>query len=220
MIRAAGWILWKDITLEFRGRELLVPAGVFGLLIAMLYGFAFDPAKNGLHGTFPGLLWLGIFFASFLAVGRAFSVEAEASQQLLLAPIDRGSLFLAKLALNILLTLVLAAVMTPAFAILLQTGLPPETGTFLLIEALGLVGFSAAGTAMGALAAQTRLRELLLPALLLPFTSPLLLGVVSATKALYGGEVAAAGNWIMLIAIFDVIFIVVPVLLFEFLTEV
>ncbi len=220
MIRSAGWILWKDITLELRGRELLLPAGVFGLVIAMLYGFAFDPSKSGLHGMFPGLLWLGIFFASFLAVGRAFSIEADSAQQLLLAPIDRGALFVAKLALNVLLTLVLAAVMTPAFTVLLQTALPAEVGTFLVIEALGLVGFAAAGTAMGALAAQTRLRELLLPVLLLPFTSPLLLGVVSATSALYGPTPAAASSWIGLIAIFDVIFIVVPALLFEFLTEV
>ncbi|MDA8345247.1 MAG: heme exporter protein CcmB [Thermaerobacter sp.] len=220
MIRAAVWIFWKDITLEFRGRELLLPAGVFGLLIAMLYGFAFDPTRNGLHGMFPGLLWLGIFFASFLAVGRAFSVEAEASGQLLLAPIDRGAVFLAKLGLNVLLTLVLAAVMTPAFSILLQVSLPQDTGGFLLVEALGLVGFAAAGTAMGALSAQTRLRELLLPALLLPFTSPLLLGVVSATEGLYGQQAASSSNWVLLIAIFDVIYIIVPVLLFEFLTEV
>ncbi len=220
MIRAAGWIFWKDVTLEFRGRELLLPAGVFGLLIAMLYGFAFDPASHPLHGLFPGLLWLGIFFASFLAVGRAFSVESEASSQLLLAPIDRGAIFLAKLALNVLLTLALAAVMTPAFSILLQVSLPPDVGRFLLVEALGLIGFAAAGTVMGAISAQTRLRELLLPALLLPFTSPLLLGVVSATSALYGARSAPSGNWTLLIAIFDVIYIIVPVLLFEFLTEV
>lgn len=220
MIRAAAIILWKDLTLEFRGRELLLPAAVFGLLIAMLYGFAFDPTVHPVRQIFPGLLWLGIFFASFLAIGRAFGVEAEASAQLLLAPVDRGSMFLAKLALNVLLTAVLAAVLTPAFALLLAVPLPAHTGTFLLVLALGIVGFAASGTAMAALSAQTRLRELLLPALLLPFITPLVLGTVSSMAALYAGRPAAAQGWMEMLLVFDVIFILVPLLLFEYLMEV
>lgn len=220
MLKAAVWLFWKDLSLELRGRELLLPAGVFGLIIAMLYGFAFDGGQEVLRPMFPGLLWLGIFFSSFLAVGRAFGVEAEAGQQLLMAPIDRGAIFLAKLWLNILLTLVLTAVLTPAFAMLLGAPLPHSTGLFVLTLILGVVGFAAAGSAMGALTAQTRLRELLLPALLLPFTSPLLLGAVSATSSLYARDPSAAGSWLWLMAVFDGIFILVPLLLFEYLTEV
>jgi len=220
LLRAAVWLFWKDLSLELRGRELLLPAGIFGLIIAMLYGFAFNGGDRLIRPMFPGLLWLGIFFSSFLAVGRAFSVEAEAGQQILMAPIDRGAIFLAKLALNILLTLVLTAVLTPAFALLLGAPLPSRTGLFLGILLLGVVGFAAAGSAMGALTAQTRLRELLLPALLLPFTSPLLLGAVSATSALYTAHGPVPGNWLWLMAAFDAIFILVPLLLFEYLTEV
>ena len=218
MLKAAWWLFWKDVSLELRGRELLLPAGVFGLIIAMLYGFAFSGAVRELRPIFPGLLWLGIFFSSFLAVGRSFGVEPEANRQLLMAPIDRGAIFLAKLLLNVLLTLVLAAVLTPTLSVLLGVPLPQSTGQLLGTLGLGVVGFAAAGSAMGALSAQTRLRELLLPALLLPFTSPLLLGAVSATRALYSGS--AAGMWLWLMAAFDGIFILVPVLLFEYLTEV
>lgn len=220
MIRAAGIILWKDLTLEFRGRELLLPAAVFGLLIAMLYGFAFDPTVHPVNQSFPGLLWLGIFFSSFLAIGRAFGVEAEASVQILLAPVDHGALFLAKLLLNILLTGILAAVLTPAFSLLLAVPLPTQGGIFIVVLVLGIIGFAASGTAMGALTAQTRLRELLLPALLLPFITPLVLGAVSATTALYAGRPAGAQGWIEMLAVFDFIFILVPLLLFEYLLEV
>ncbi len=220
MLKAAVWLFWKDLSLELRGRELLLPAGVFGLIIAMLYGFAFNGGQQVLRPMFPGLLWLGIFFSSFLAVGRAFGVEAEAGRQLLMAPIDRGSIFLAKLALNVLLTLVLTAVLTPAFSLLLGAPLPSATWLFIWTLILGVVGFAAAGSAMGALTAQTRLRELLLPALLLPFTSPLLLGAVNATGALYTRDISPAGSWLWLMAVFDGIFILVPLLLFEYLTEV
>lgn len=220
MIRAAAIILWKDLVLEFRGRELLLPAAVFGLLIAMLYGFAFDPTAHPVHQIFPGLLWLGIFFASFLAIGRAFGVEEDASAQILLAPIDHGALFLGKLWLNILLTGILALVLTPAFSLLLAVPLPGMGGLFVLVLALGIVGFAASGTAMAALSAQTRLRELLLPALLLPFITPLVLGAVSATQALYSGHPGCAQIWIEMLVIFDFIFILVPLLLFEYLMEV
>lgn len=220
MIRAAAIILWKDLTLEFRGRELVLPAIVFGLLIAMLYGFAFDPTQHPVREIFPGLLWLGIFFSSFLAIGRAFGVESEASSQILLAPVDRGALFLAKLLLNILLTVILAAVLTPAFGVLLGVALPDDGWGFLLVLLLGIVGFAAAGTTMAALSAHTRLRELLLPALLLPFITPLILGAVSAMTALYSGRPAGAVGWMWMMAVFDFIFILVPLLLFEYLMEV
>ena len=210
-------ILWKDIRCELRSKQTWTSMGLFALLVLVIFNFAFDLRVDNKAAIAPGALWVAFIFASLLGLGRTIAVEREKAlmDRLLLCPVDRKAVYLAKLLGNLLFIGVAELVALPVFAALFNI---PLFGELLPIVLLGTLGIAAIGTLFSAIAAATQARELLLPILVFPLIVPVVISAVRAT----GNLMAPAINeppWLGLITAFDVIFLSVAMLTFEFVVE-
>lgn len=211
-------IVHKDLLVEMRARDLLVVMLTFAILSLVIFNLALDLRGPVVQEVGPGLLWLTIAFAAMLGMGRTFVREHERGTLpgLLLAPIDRGALYIGKLVANLLFLFIMEVVTLPIFALLFN--LPVLQPSVLIIVVLGTLGFAILGTIFSAMAANSRAREALLPLLLLPTTVPIIIGAVQATSNAISG-VADGPPWIGLLIAFDVIFLTLSYLLFEHAIE-
>ncbi len=211
-------ILWKDIRCELRSKQMWTGMGLFAVLVLVIFNFAFDLRVDDIAAVAPGALWVAFIFASLLGLGRTIVAEREKSSmdRLLLCPVDRKAIYLAKLLGNMLFIGVVEIVALPIFAALFNV--PLFTGTLVPIVLLGTLGVATIGTLFSAMAAATRAREILLPILVFPLIVPIVIGAVRATGSLM---VPGANEppWLGLIAAFDIIFLSISLLLFEYVIE-
>jgi len=211
-------ILWKDIRCELRSKQTWMGMALFALLVLVIFNFAFDLRVDNKAAIAPGALWVAVVFASLLGLGRTIAAESEKGlmDRLLLCPVDRKAIYLAKLLGNLLFIGVVELVALPVFAALFNV--PLFAGSLLPIVLLGTLGIASVGTLFSAIASATQARELLLPLLIFPLIVPVVIGAVRATGALM---VPAANEppWLGLITAFDVIFLSISMLTFEFVIE-
>jgi heme exporter protein B len=211
-------ILWKDIRYELRSKQMWTAMGLFALLVLVIFNFAFDLRVDNTAAVAPGALWVAFVFASLLGLGRTIAAEREIGSldRLLLCPVDRKAIYLAKLLGNMLFIGVVEIIALPVFAALFNV--PLLVGELLPIVLLGTLGIAAVGTLFSAMAAATRARELLLPILIFPLIVPVVIGAVRATGALLAPTVNEP-PWTGLIIAFDIIFLTVSMLTFEYVIE-
>jgi len=212
----------KDVTVELRARERVNAMLFFAALVLFIFNFALGPDREKLREVAPGLLWLAFLFTGMLGLARSFQAERENEcfEELLLTPGDRESIYYGKLAGNILFMLMAEALILPLFGVLYNLDIWEHLLSLALVALLGTVGFSTIGTLLAAMTAHLRAREVMLPLLLFPLTVPVILGSVRATEAILAGEgLAGVSHWLKLLAGFDVIFLVVSPLVFEFVLE-
>ncbi|HKV57015.1 MAG TPA: heme exporter protein CcmB [Ktedonobacteraceae bacterium] len=210
-------ILWKDIRCELRSKQTWMGMGMFALLVLVIFNFAFDLRVDNKAAIAPGALWVAFVFASLLGLGRTITAEREKGlmDRLLLCPVDRKAIYLAKLLGNLLFIGVVEVVALPVFAGLFNV---PLFGALLPIVLLGTLGVAAIGTLFSAMAAATQARELLLPILVFPLVVPVVISAVRAT----GDLLVATPNappWLGLMTAFDVIFLSASMLTFEFVIK-
>src|SRR6202045_4133633 len=214
-------LLSKELRTEFRSRELLTTTVVFILVVLILFSFAISPTYNESRRFGPGLLWLAILFAASLMLQPCFLREQnnDTLSSLRLAVSDPFSIFLAKLIANTLFLLLTELIMLPFFAIFYNVPILPELHWLVLVLFLGSLGVSIAGTALSAISAQARMRELLLPLLLLPLLTPVLVASTQVTVGLL--DVSPFMEWkgLGFLVIFDVVFLTVLWLFGEYLLE-
>lgn len=212
-------LVWRDLLAEYRSRDVIGGGTVFALLTLVVFNFAIDLRLESAADVAPGILWIGFAFAGMLSFGRSFAVERERGtlDGLLLAPIDRGAVYLARTITNTLLMGVVELISLPVFVALYNVR--AAWGELLLATALGTIGFTSAGTLVAAIAANTRAREIMLPLLLLPLTVPVLIGAVKATAEALGSRPAEPLPWLQLLAGFDVIVVAVSFLVFEYVLD-
>ena len=221
-MRRAWIVVWKDVLSERRSKESLNALVFFSILLLFVFQFALGPERARVEAALPGLLWLGFILSGLLAFGRTFLVERENDcwEGLVLAPGDKSAIYVGKLAGNVLLMAVVEAVLLVLFAVFFGLDFTGVLPALSLVLALGTLGLASVGTLFGAITAQMRARELLLPVLLLPAVVPILLGSVSATQTvLLGQPLAEAAAWLKLLAAADVVYLVVGLLTFEFVLE-
>jgi heme exporter protein B len=223
VIRAAGTILRKDLLLELRTKEAVPAMTLFTITVYVLFHFGLD--RNALDGDLAsGVLWVTLLLAAVIGVTRLFAAEREQGgiDALLLAPVDRTALFVAKATALFLFLVVVELVALPAYDLMLLGpglgGTLPELPVILL---LGNVGIAAVGALVSALAAETRTRELIVPLMLLPLLVPLLISCAQATEPLMRSEQGPEdlGRWLGLLTLYDVVFVLVSVAVFDFLLE-
>ena len=213
-------ILRKDLVLELRTREALSGLAVLMLLILLTFTFALDP--EGASAAAPAVQWVTFIFAGLMAIQRAFLIEREngAWYGLLLCPIDRGAIFVAKMVSNVIVLGAAQLVLLALLALFLGVSVPAAPLALLLVNGLGLIGFSALATLFAAISVRLRAREMMLPLLVLPLLVPLVICAVEASRiVMAGGTVASAGPWIRVLATFDVIFSVAGWMIFEQLVQ-
>lgn len=219
-LRPIGVLLWKDILIELRSRDLVVSLLVFGLVVVVVFNFALDATPELVTEVTPGILWVAFAFAGVLAMNRAFVREKEEGglDGLLLSPISRDSIFFGKAAASFIFMLLVEAVLLPIFAGLLNFS--PASFTLILTIVLATLGFSVVGTLFSAISVQTRSREILLPVLFFPVILPVLVGAVESTKQALGGDtVVGLGHWLPLLGAFDALFLVICPWIFSIVVE-
>jgi heme exporter protein B len=223
MLRAVGAILRKDLLLELRTKEAVPAMTLFTITVYVLFHFGLD--RNALDGDLAsGVLWVTLLLAAVIGVTRLFAAEREQGgiDALLLAPVDRTALFLAKASALFLFLVVVELVAVPAYdLLLLGPGLGGTLPELPLILLLANVGIAAVGALVAALAAETRTRELIVPLLLLPLLLPLLISCAQATEPLMRTDQGPEdlGRWLGLLTLYDVVFVLVSVAVFDFLLE-
>ncbi len=213
-------VIQKDLAAELRTKESLSAMIVFALLVLVIFNFAFELQGVDLTVLGAGVLWVAFTFSGILGLGRSFAAEKDKGslEGLLLSPVDRGAIFLGKATSNWIFISIMEAVTLPLFAILNNTPLPWWPVIPYIV--LGTIGFAAVGTLLGAVAASTRMREVMLPILLFPVAIPLLMAAVKLTSgALQGRAFGEISNWFSILITYDVIFVVVAFLVFEFVVE-
>src|SRR5437588_4245488 len=210
-------ILWKDIRYELRSKQTWLGMGMFALLVLVVFNFTFDLRVDNVSAVAPGVLWIAFIFASLLGLGRTLAAEREqhSMDRLLLCPVDRKAIYLAKLLGNLLFIGVVEIVALPIYALLFNVPLP---ATLLLVVLLGTLGIATIGTLFSVMAAATRARELLLPILVFPLIVPVVISVVRATQQLMVPTVNEP-PWIGLLIAFDVIFLSISMLTFQYVIE-
>jgi heme exporter protein B len=219
--RAAVTLLAKELRCEFRTRELLNTTVVFALMVVVMFSFSFDPSDVEARRFGPGLLWIAFLFAGALMLHPSFAREQtnDTIHALRLAPIAPFAVVLGKILANFLFLMLAELLLLPVFGVLYNVRLSPVLGRLLLVVALGTLGMAVTGTVFSAISAQARMRELLLPLLLLPVLTPVLLASTEATIALFAESPELPGTWLAFLVGFDVIFLTATWLCAEYLLE-
>ena len=223
MIRAAGAILRKDLAIELRTRESVPAMALFSVTVFVLFHFGLD--RDTLEGDLAtGVIWVTLLLAAILGVNRLYVAERDQGgfTALMLAPIDRTALWLAKASALFLYLLALELVALPAFDLLLLGpalgGALPELVPIVL---LANVGLAAAGALIAALAIETRARDLIVPLLLLPMLVPVVIAAANATEPLLaaGQSPDDLAKWLGFLGLYDVVFVLVSIAVFDYLLD-
>lgn len=217
-LRAAWAIFAKDVLSERRSKDVSNAILLFGFAVAVSFTFAFDPTQDEARKIAGGLLWLAFLFASLLGLTRSFGRELnnDCLQALRLMPADPGAIYLGKLLSNLVFMVLAEAVLLPVFGVFFNVSLWERPGWLAAILVLGTWGIASLGTMFSAVSASTRMRELMLPLLLLPLAIPVLIAAMASTTALLeGAPIGQVAVWLRLLLGFDIIFTVLCWLLFD-----
>ena len=222
LLKQTFLLLRKDLRLELRRRDSLLTMFFFGTLLLFVFHFAFDLAPDRVAEMAPALLWLAFLFTGTLGLAQLFQAERDnhCLDALLMSPLDRGALFLAKTGFNLVLMLLVEIVVMPLFWILFNLNSWNLLPQLFLVTFLGTVGFCVLGTIMAAITLKARARELLLPLILFPLMIPIILATIRCMEnVLRTGELGDALPWLRLLLGFDVIFLTLGVLIFDWVIE-
>ncbi len=211
----------KDLTAEFRTKQMLNSMLMFALLIILIFSFSFKDSigdYDRITELAPGMLWITFMFAGMLGLSRSFALEQEENciEGLLLCPVDRSTIYVGKLISNLVLMLIIEIPAIPIFMFLFNY-------TFVnifwlaLVILLGTIGFLTVGTLLSALTLNATTRELLLPVILLPILFPMLFVLVPATSKVL--TAVSAIPEIRVLCVYDIVFFMLSLIVFEYAIE-
>lgn len=211
-VGAALHILAKDLRIELRTREVLITMTLFAVLVVVIFAFAFQLDPSAARAVAPGLLWVTVVFSGNLGVARVMDKERElgAFQGLLLAPGGPGAVFWAKAAGVFLFMLAMEILVVPLTLLFVAIDLPPEgIGWLVLGLVLGTLGFSLIGTLFGAMLADVRMREVLIPVVVYPVIVPVLVAGVKLTAHAFDPALGEPEGFLPLMAGFDLLYLAI-----------
>ena len=210
LLPAAWLIAKKDLAIEYRTRTAFFSSLVLAILGLAIFYFAWDVTAVRPVDLAPGVLWVIFTFSGLLGLQRSFGVEQDgrAVDGLLVAPVPREAIYLGKAFANLLFVLGVQAIAIPALALFYNLELGRPLLVLGAIAALAAVGLVAVGTLFSAMAVNTRLAELLLPVLSLPFFVPIVMAASqSSARLLAGRPMAEAWPWLKILLGFDIVFL-------------
>nr|HEV7954053.1 heme exporter protein CcmB [Candidatus Acidoferrales bacterium] len=208
LTRAIASVFAKELRVEFRSFELLTSTIVFALIVVFVFSFAFNPSAADSRRFGAGFLWIALLFASSLMLQPSFTRERanDSLAALVLAPIDPFAIIAGKLFANFFFLILVELILLPAFSVLYNVPLLGIIGPLAGVMLLGTFGIATVGTVFAAIASQARMRELLLPLLLLPALVPLLIASVGATMGLLSDSRELPSAWVAVMVCFDIMF--------------
>ncbi len=213
-------ITWKDIVSEMRTKEIISSVLVFTLLVIVIFNFAFGASQETIRLVAPGILWVTFAFAGVLSLNRSFIPEKEQGclEGLMICPASREVIYVGKTLGSLLFMMIIEAVALPIFVMVFN--LPLFSLQLIVVTFLATVGFASVGTLFSALAVNTKAREMVLPILFLPIVVPVIISAVKASgMALSGESWGALSSWLQIMGAFDIIFLVVSFLVFNYVIE-
>ncbi len=222
LLSAAMIVAKKDLAIEFRTRSAFLSALVLSLLSLVIFYFAWDPTAVAAVDVAPGILWVTFTFSGLLGLHRSFGVESQerAMDALLIAPISRESIFLGKALANLIFVLGVQAIALPALALFYNLPLSTALGPLALVMLCAAIGLTCVGTLFAGITSNTRMAELLLPVLALPFFVPIVLPAAQLTaKLLAGRPLGEAFGWLRILLAFDLVFLYACTIAFPFTLE-
>jgi len=222
LLRGALLIARKDLLIELRTRSAIFSALAFSVLALAAFFFAWDPTAVGPADLAPGVIWVIFTFSGMLGLQRSFGGEqpTRTIDALIAAPVERESIFLGKMLANLAFVALVQAVTLPAAALLYNVSFLSIAAPLAGIVLAAAIGLVAVGTLFAAMAVNTRLAELLLPLLSLPFFVPIVICAAQATaKLLAGRPLADAADFVRLLVVFDVVAVVLGTLVYPSLIE-
>lgn len=223
-LHAVFTLAWKDIRSESRTKEMISTMLIFSGLVIVVFSFAFDATRQMMQSVVPGLVWVLIIFSGILGLNRSFLNEQKNDNLLGLLgmPVDPAAIYLGKLVANFVLVTVTEMIALPILFLLFDYRWQGSLGMFCLVLLVGTLGFMIIGTFLAALSAHSKSSELLLPVVLFPVVAPILIAAVQSTKLILSNseQLDIVIRWIKFISVYDLIFFVVALLLFEYLVEV
>jgi heme exporter protein B len=208
LTRATVSIFAKELRVEFRSFEILTSTIIFALIVVFVFSFAFNPSTADSRRFGAGFLWIALLFASSLMLQPSFTRERtnDTIAALVLAPIDPFAIIAGKLFANFFFLILVELILLPAFSVLYNVPLLGIIGPLAGVMLLGTFGIATVGTVFAAIASQARMRELLLPLLLVPVIVPLLIASTSAMMALLSETPELPLSWVAVMACFDLMF--------------
>ncbi len=213
-------IVWKDIVLETRTKDVITAVMAFSLLVIVVFNFAIDPTPRTVGIVAPGILWIAFVFGGVLGLNRSFGLEKDNGgiHALMLAPVSREVIFFGKTLSNLIYMLVVEVITLPVFAMLFNYSLQVvELLPIMFITTLGIV---TVGTVFSSMAVNTRAREVMLPLLFLPVTLPVIIAAMEISGAVLAGEGLLSNNeWLAILVTFDAVFLVVCPIAFHAVLE-
>jgi heme exporter protein B len=221
-LRKLAVLIWKDLLAEFRTKEMISSMLMFALIVVVVFNFTFDPGSGATKEAGPGILWVAFTFAGVLGLHRSLVHEVERGclHGLMLAPVDRGIIFLGKATGNAIFIFLIELPTFILFSVFFNIDFWKGLDKLAVIFFLGTIGFAAVGTLLSAISVNTRTREIMLPILLFPIEVPVILSAVNATAgALAGQNWSEISGWLKILAGFDLIFLLVCFVTFEYVLE-
>ena len=218
-LRVVLLVFRKDVAIEIKSREILYTTLFFAASSVLIFSIAFVKEGVPLEGAAAGILWIAVFFAGTLALGRTFEREryGDTLRALLLAPAPRPAIYVGKLLGIVLLLLVAEMLLVPMIAVLFHATFFSEPLLLVGLLVTGTIGFASVGTLFAAMLVRARSRDSLLPILLYPITVPVIIGGVLGTAALVQPmpDRAMATMWVGILTAFDVVFVTLALWTFE-----
>lgn len=218
----AWTIAQKDIVSELRSRETVFSMLLFGFLVILIFNFGIEPGLREENLVKPGVLWAAFTFAGILGLNRSFASEKENDclQGLLLCPVDRAVIYVGKFIGNFLFTFIMGMFVFLFFSILYNVDLVGTLVPMAVIIFLATIGFSAVGTLLSSVSVGLKARDVLLSILLFPVIVPVVLAAAkSSAQVLDGAGLTGAGMWPALLVVYDVIFLAISVMIFDYTVE-
>lgn len=219
-LRKVMAIFAKEIQAELRAKEVFSTMAVFGILAAVIFGLAFDLRVSRTELVVPGMLWVIILFAGVLGLHRSFGAEVDRGTLagLLLVPVDRSAIYFGKFLANLLFMFLMEILLLPVLLVLFDVSLFQPW--ILLGLGLGTVGYTGVGTLFAALTAHSRARETMLPILLLPVVLPVFTAGTALTAGILDGRaIGDLWRWLLILSLYDLLFVVIAYLLFDLIWE-
>jgi len=224
--RALSAVVYKDMIIELRSRELLSAMFVFALLIILIFNFALELDVKTRSSVTSGVLWVTFSFAGTLGLNRSMSMEKDRGclDGLLLAPVDRSAIYFGKTLSNLIFMVFVEIMILPVYSILYNINLfhPGLIGVILL----GSIGYIAVGTLLSSMAIQTRTRDILLPLLLFPVVLPVFIAAIKASSSILSGilsnqviQMNEIWPWINLLIVYDIVFTTLAFMVFDYIVE-
>ena len=215
-------IMWKDIRGELRTKEIFSSMFIFSLLVLVIFNFSIDLLEVNPLDIAQGVLWIAFTFSGILGLNRSFLFEKENDciQGLMLTPVDRSVIYFGKMLGNLVFMLVMEAITVPVFVVLFNISIYDRIFSLIIVIFLGTLGFVTVGTLFSAMSVNIKAREVMLPILLFPIVVPIIIAAVKSTGLILSGSpFGEIVSWLKLIIVFDIIYLVVSFLSFEYIIE-